>query len=108
MSEVATPPIEDDEEVFAASSYDLPIPRLDGYRATKLNIRFSGSGLLDRTSEDDLALLEAMRLGKPVRLIVAGTIVGKGFRLAAKADDEEEIGFACTVRVESVEAGEIA
>jgi len=106
MSQVATPPTED--EIFSADAYALPIPTQDGYKATRLDIRFSGSGLLDRTSEDDLALLEAMRLGREVRLIVTGTIVGKGFRLAAKADDDAEISYACTVRVESVEAGEIA
>ena len=66
----------------------------------------SGSGSLDRTSSDDLALLEAMRMGREVRLIVTGTIAGKGFRLGGSSD--EELAFSCTVRVESVEAGEIA
>ncbi len=106
MSQVATPPIELADDVFDAASYDLPIPKLDGRRATKLDVRFSGSGLLDRTSEDDLALLEAMRLGAPVRLIVVGQIAGKSFRLGT--GDEEELSYSCTVRVESVEAGEIA
>lgn len=104
----ATPTIELADDVFDAASYALPIPTQDGYKATRLDIRFSGSGLLDRTSEDDLELLAAMRLGREVRLIVTGTIVGKGFRLAAKADDDAETSYACTVRVESVEAGEIA
>jgi hypothetical protein len=50
-----------DDSVFDAESYKLNIPMLDDRKATKLDIRFSGSGSLDRTSEDDLALLEAMR-----------------------------------------------
>ena len=70
-----------DDAVFDVSSYDLNIPSLDNRKATKLDVRFSGSGTLDRTSEDDLALLEAMRIGSPVRLIITGQISGKAFRL---------------------------
>jgi len=79
---------------------------MDGRKATKLDIRFSGGGLLDRTSEDDLALLEAMRLGREMRLIVTGTIAGKAFRIGT--GDDDELSYACTVRVAHVEAGEIA
>jgi hypothetical protein len=97
---------DEDEEIFNASEFDLPVPKLDGLRGTKLDIRFSGSGSLDRTSEDDLALLEAARLVREVRLIVTGKIATKTFALG-KGDDDE-LSFACTVRVASVEAGEIA
>jgi len=38
-----------DDEVFSADAYALPVPKIDEHRATKLNIRFSGSGILDRT-----------------------------------------------------------
>jgi hypothetical protein len=103
---VAVAPTDIDDVVFDASAYDLNIPTLDGRKATNLDIRFSGSGRLDRTSADDLALLEAMRIGAPVRLIVTGTINGKAFRLGGTDDDE--MSYACTVRVASVEAGEIA
>ena len=47
-----------DDEIFSAESSNLNIHTLDGLKATRLDIRFSGSGSLDRTSEDDLALLE--------------------------------------------------
>jgi hypothetical protein len=95
-----------DDEIFSAEAYNLPIPSLDDRKATKLDIRFAGSGSLDRTSEDDLALLEAMRIGAPVRLIVAGTISGKAFKLGT--GDDAEFAYACTVRVATVEAGELA
>ena len=95
-----------DELVFDAASYNLNIPSLDDRKATKLDIRFSGSGSLDRTSEDDLALLEAMRIGAPVRLIVTGEISGKAYRLGT--GDDAEFSYSCTVRVASVEAGELA
>lgn len=88
-------------------AHQRAIPSMDDRRATKLEIRLSGAGVLDRTSMDDLALLEAARLGEPVRLIVVGEISGKGFRLTRKPD-EDELRYTCTVKVLSVEAGEIA
>ena len=95
-----------DETVFSADSYKLNIPTLDGRKATQLDIRFAGSGSLDRTSEDDLALLEAMRIGAPVRLIVTGEISGKAYKLGT--GDDAGFSYSCTVRVASVEAGELA
>ena len=98
----------DDEMVFSAESYKLNIPSLDGFKAARLDLRFSGSGSLDRTSEDDLALLEAARLGEPVRLLVIGEFVGKGFKLSRDSDGEGELSYTCTVKVLGVEAGERA
>ena len=46
-----------------------------------------------------------MRIGAPVRLIVTGEISGKAFRLGA---GDDELSYACTVRVSLVEAGELA
>ena len=94
------------DEVFDPAAYNLPAPRIDEQKATQLDIRFSGSGRLDRTSVEDMALLEAMRMGREVRLIVTGTIAGKAFRLAGSEDDE--LSYSCSVRVLAVEAGEIA
>ena len=106
MTTTALTPIDLDDEIFSADSYRLNIPSLDGRKATRLDIRFAGSGSLDRTSADDLALLEAMRIAAPVRLIVTGEISGKAFRLGT--GDDAEFAYSCTVRVASVEAGELA
>jgi hypothetical protein len=97
-----------DDSIFSAESYRLNIPTQDGYTAAKLELRFSGSGVLDRTSVDDLALLEAARLGEPVRLIVVGEFCAKGFKLDRNRDGEGELGYSCTVKVLGVEAGELA
>jgi hypothetical protein len=97
-----------DDEIFSAESYDLPIPKMDGYKAAKLELKFSGSGHLDRTSLDDVGLLEAARLGEPVRLLVVGEFVGKGFKLSRNSDGEGELSYSCTVKVLGVEAGEAA
>ena len=68
------------------SSYEMPIPRMDGFRASKPEIsRFSGAGLLDPMDEDELALLEAARLGAPVRLIVVGELRGQGLPSRSRA-----------------------
>ena len=89
----SAPAIADEEleDLFDASEFDLNIPQLDGHRAVHLDLRFSGSAALDRTSDDDLALLEAARLGEPVRLIVVGEVGGKGFRLTRTKDGEAEL-----------------
>ena len=93
-----------------ASERAVPVVRrtMDGHRAVSLELRFSGSGKLDRTSSDDLALFEAARLGEPIRLIVVGEVGSKGFKLNRQQDGSGELGYTCTVRVLSVEAGEIA
>ena len=82
MSQVATPPTED--EIFSADAYALPIPTTEGRKAQRISVRFTGSCELDRTSEDDLVFLEAMRLGVPVRLVITGLPVGKGFSLSQR------------------------
>ncbi len=47
-----------------------------------------------------------MRIEAPVRLIVTGEISGKAFKLGMGED--AEFANSCTVRVASVEAGELA
>lgn len=96
---------------FSPESYRdhaAAVPSMDGFKAAKLELRFGGSGFLDRTSGDDIALLEAARLGEEVLLLVRGEFVGKGFRLNRKSNGEGEMSYACTVRIISVEAGEAA
>ena len=107
MSQVATPPTED--EIFSADAYALPIPTTEGRKAQRISVRFTGSCELDRTSEDDLIFLEAMRLGVPVRLVITGLPVGKGFSLKVAADPTgEELAYHSAVRVTAVELGELA
>ena len=109
MSQVATPPIELADDVFDAASYDLPIPATEGKKAQRISVRFTGSCELDRTSEDDLVFLEAMRLGVPVRLVITGVPVGKGFSLKPAQDPtDEELAYHSAVRVTAVELGELA
>lgn len=65
------------EALLDASVYDLPIPTVDGLKADKLRVSISGTIELDRTSEDDLAWLESLKLGRDYELSVTATCVGK-------------------------------
>lgn len=93
-----------EDSTFSAEAYRVEIPTLDGHAARSIALRFSGSAKLDGTSADDVALLQAARLGREVRLIVVGTVGTKTYALDAAG---EELSFSFVVRVESVEAGEL-
>ena len=99
MSAVAT-----DDAIFNAEQYDLPIPRLDGHKADKLVVSFAGQVELDRTSEDDLALIDALTLGRDVDMQVTATVTKKGFTLTAgKEDSPETTGYGVGLKVHSLE-----
>ena len=109
MSALATPASEVEDDIFNAPSYDLNIPATEGKKAQRISVRFTGSCELDRTSEDDLVFLEAMRLGVPVRLVITGLPVGKGFSLKVAQDPTDgELAYHSAVRVTAVELGELA
>ena len=93
-----------EEAIFDASGYDLPIPRLDGHKADRLSIAFSGGVELDRTSEDDLSLVEGLKLGHEVELRVIATVTKKGFTLNTGKDDEpDKTGYGVGLKVNSLE-----
>lgn len=98
MSTTAAP----EDMIFDASSYDLPIPKLDGHKADRLMLAFGGSIELDRTLEDHLALIESLHLGQSVTLRVEVAVAGKGFSHSAKADDQEQVGYRVNLRVMSI------
>ncbi len=97
--------IEPDEVTFSPESYRLEVPSLDGHKAARCALRFSGSGKLDRTSADDVELMRAARLGEPIRLIVIGEVASKAFSLKK---DTDELEYAFVVRITAVEAAETA
>lgn len=94
-----------DEAAFSPENYKLDVPTLDGRRAAKCALTFSGSAPLDRTSTDDVALMSAARLGNEVLLLVRGEVAKKAFLLPKGGG---ELEFTFSVRVTSVEAAETA
>ena len=94
----------DQEQAFDAAVYDLPIPKLDGHKADKLVISFSGQVELDRTSAEDLELVEGLMLGRDVEMQVTATVSKKGFTLSAGKDEAPDTtGYGVGLRVHSLE-----
>jgi hypothetical protein len=96
-------PVIDEEAIFDAKAYDLPIPKLDGHKADKLVLAFGGTVELDRTLEDDLAMIEKLHLGEDVEFQITATVAGKGFSHATKGEDGETVGYQVRLRVHSVQ-----
>lgn len=93
-----------DDAIFDAQPYDLPIPRLDGHKADSLSIAFSGGVALDRTSEEDLELVETLALGQEITLRITATVTKKGFTFAPGKDDSPETtGYGVGLKVYSLE-----
>lgn len=81
----------------------LAIPGLDGYRADKLAISFSGGVDLDRQSSDDLDFVNGLRMFQEVQLVVTATVMKKGFSGVKDADGETQVGYGVGLKVHSVE-----
>jgi hypothetical protein len=97
-----------EDAVFDISSYDLPIPSIDGFKTSTLRLRFTGAGILiDRTDEIALGFLNALRMGQAVRLVVVGSVDTKQFRRQAREGDEA-VEYGVTVKIEEIELGELA
>ena len=93
-------------ELFDPKPFTRPIPKLDGHVADRVVLAFGGSVELDRLVEDDLELVERLRLGQDVTLTIEATVAGKGFSHATKADEEEQVGYTVKLRVHSVEGAD--
>lgn len=90
------------DEIFDASKYDLPIPRMDGHKADTIVLAL-GAVNLDRTSDDDLAMIETLILGEEVELVIKARVIRKGFRNIVREDGVSN-EFGVGLRVYSVEA----
>lgn len=93
------------DEVDYVDALQLEIPGMDGYRADRLALAFSGQVDLDRTSADDLEFVNGLTLGKQVELRVTATVTKKGFTLTAgKEDSPDSTGYGVGLKVHSLEA----
>lgn len=72
-------PDPDGKALFDSSDYereDLAIAKVDGEGIDKIRVKFSGSVMLDRGAPADVALYNALRLGREVELRCAGKVSG--------------------------------
>lgn len=82
--------------------YDLPIPVIDGLKADKLRVHITGTLELDRTSEDDLAFLEGLTLGRSVSLAVNAVVVGRPQQFSPSEDGPGMVTAAAQLKVTGV------
>jgi hypothetical protein len=98
MTEMAT-----QEQAFDASAFDLPIPRdRYGRKADKLVVSL-GSIELDRTSEDDLNVFNALEHGNYVELRVVAFVAQASDVAKVDGEGEEETEMKRSLRVTRVE-----
>ena len=92
------------ELMVTREDYQLAIPGMDGYRAERLALAFSGSVDLDRTSEEDLDFVNGLKLGREVELRVTATVTKKGFTLSpGQGEGAESAGYGVGLKVHSLE-----
>ena len=92
------------DELYSVESYQLAIPGMDGYKADKLALTFSGGVDLDRTSADDLEFVNGLKLGSTIELKVTATVTKKGFTLTAGKDETpDSTGYGVGLKVHSLE-----
>lgn len=92
-----------EQPLYSLETYQLEIPGMDGYRADKLAVQFTGGVDLDRTSKDDLDFVNGLTLGKQVELKIIATVSRKGFTLTAKDEGPDSTGYGVGLKVHSLE-----
>lgn len=91
-----------ESELFDPAPFTLPIPTLDGTKADKLHLTFTGTIELDPTSEDDLDLIGRLSLDQDVTLTVEAAVAGKAFKVK-RVEDETTATHVVTARVHSLQ-----
>jgi hypothetical protein len=78
-------------ELFDKSIYEreeLQLPKVDGEPTDKIAVAFSGTVLLDRTDPRDVALMQRMKLGQDVTLMVEAKCSAKRHKYATDREGE--------------------
>jgi hypothetical protein len=82
---------------------DLQIPKIDGQTIDRIKIGFSGSLFLDRSEASDVAVYNALRLGKDVDLLVTAKCSKTGASGATDRDGNLDVVVgAKTLKVHSL------
>ena len=83
-----------EEVLFNASDYDredLQIPKIDGQSIDRISIKWSGEVFLDRSDPDDVAVYNALRLGKDVSLLVEAKCSSTGAKGATDREGDLDV-----------------
>lgn len=87
---------------FDPAPYDLPIPKIDGLKADRLAVSFAGTIELDRTDQDDLDLINGLRLGRDVPLEITATCVGKPQSYQPREDEPGIVTHRAVLRIHTI------
>lgn len=103
MSAVAEPTtvVGNKTELFDPKPFQLPIPKLDGTKADKLELKITGTIPLDPTSEADLALINSLMLDQDVTLHLEAQIQGKAFKVT-RGEDETTATHVITAKAHTL------
>lgn len=88
---------------FALEDVQLAIPGMDGYRADKIAIGFSGGVDLDRTSSEDLEFVNGLKMFQEVQLLVTATVVKKSFAGSKGLEGETQVGYGVGLKIHSLD-----
>lgn len=92
---------------FAAKQRELQmeIPGLDGYKADRLAVTFSGGVEPMVTQLEDVAFVKSLKLYQEVELKVTATVVAKGFKGNPSREDttDDKTSFVVGLKVHSLE-----
>ena len=92
-------------QLFDDTRYEGPLarPKIDGEPVDKIALKFSGTPLLDRVDEADVALMKRMKLGHKFTLMVECEVVGKAHKYTTGRDGElDAVVLQHALKVETV------
>ncbi len=99
--------VEQTDEIFDASRYDLPIPKDPrGRKADKMTIGIGGSLEFDRTSEEDLDLINGLRDGSVTEVVLRASVAGETWTYAEDEDGNVEPRYQVRLKVYEAEAAD--
>ena len=83
----------------------MEIPGLDGYKADRLAVTFSGGIEPMVTQLEDVAFVKSLKLYQEVELKVTAIVVAKGFKAGPSRDDasDDKTTYAVGLKVHSLE-----
>lgn len=87
-------PAEGQTKAFEAADYDredLQIPKVDGHTVDRISLKFSGEVFLDRSDASDVAVYNALRLGKDVQLLVEAKTSSTAAKGATDRDGDLDV-----------------
>lgn len=90
-----------DAGLFDPEPYDRPVPRVDGTPADGIELVFSGKVVLDPENDDDLALLERLKLDSDATMRVEVAVAGKAMKIR-RGEDETTATHGIALRVHTL------